>query len=368
VLEVVREAEAALAKPGGYPDKEYLPITGDPEFVSLVTSLAFGSESAVVKERRVAGAQSLSGTGALRLASRLLGNLLRGGASGPGGARVYISDPTWAVHGQIFEGDGWATAKYRYWDAKSRGLDFAGMLEDLEAAREGDVVLLHACAHNPTGVDPTHEQWGLLADLIIRKRLFPLMDSAYQGFASGDLDKDTFALRLFADRGIELALCLSFAKNLGLYCERVGLCAVAVKTEAIAKAVHTNFSSIIRPMYSNPPAHGARIVKYILSRPDVFQRWQGELKIMSGRIIAMRKALRDELERIDPNKQDWSHITSQIGMFSYTGLTRQQSELMTSKHSVYMLQSGRISMAGVNTKNVARLAAAIIDVIQATKA
>jgi aspartate aminotransferase len=275
---------------------------------------------------------------------------------------VLISNPTWAVHNQIFEMEGMVVKEYRYWNASTRGLDFAGFIADLEAAASGSVVLLHACAHNPTGVDPTPEQWEQVAEVMKKKGHFTLFDSAYQGFASGSQDKDASAIRLFVSRGLEMAVCVSFAKNFGLYCERIGYAAFVTSSAEIAGRVQSNFSPIVRPMYSNPPAHGARIVKMVLSTPALKAEWESELQVMSGRISSMRKLLRESLERRG-TPGTWNHITDQIGMFSFTGLTREQSLAMTSQFHVYMLPNGRISMAGVNTRNVEYLAAAINAVI-----
>ena len=210
--------------------------------------------------------------------------------------------------------------EYRYWNPKTLGLDLAGLLEDLTAAPEGSVVLLHACAHNPTGVDPTMDEWKQIADLIRQKKHFPLFDSAYQGFASGDLDKDAQAVRYFAEQGFELFVAQSFAKNFGLYGERAGALHVVVKEAQYAAPVHSQLNLVIRASFSNPPKYGALIVASVLKDKALFDSWRESLRVMSGRIIAMRKALYDALvARKTPG--DWKHIINQIGMFSYTGLT-----------------------------------------------
>lgn len=210
--------------------------------------------------------------------------------------------------------------EYRYWNAKTLGLDLDGMLEDLNNAPEGSVILLHACAHNPTGVDPTMDEWKKIAEAIRAKKHFPLFDSAYQGFASGDLDKDAQAVRYFAAEGFELFVAQSFAKNFGLYGERAGALHVLVNDPKTAQPIRSQLNLVIRAAFSNPPKYGAMIVAAVLKDPKLFDQWRESLRIMSGRIIDMRQQLFDALvARNTPG--DWKHITSQIGMFSYTGLT-----------------------------------------------
>jgi aspartate aminotransferase len=236
-------------------------------------------------------------------------------------------------------------------------------MEDLGNANRGDIVILHACAHNPTGVDPTLEQWEQIADLCSNNGLLPWFDSAYQGYASGDLARDAGAVRMFERKGLEFVIAQSFAKNMGLYGERAGCCTVVSRTQEQAKAVQTQLNAVIRPMYSNPPKHGMYIAKRILENEGNFNAWVQELQMMSGRIIEMRQALRNALEKRN-TPGSWNHITDQIGMFSFTGLTPQQVEYVIVNHHVYMLSNGRISMAGVNTKNVDTIAAAFDDAIR----
>ena len=205
----------------------------------------------------------------------------------------------------------------QYWDAKARGLNLEGMLADLQAAPEKSVILLHACAHNPTGVDPTNEQWKQIAAVIRQKNHLPFFDSAYQGFATGDLERDAWALRYFVKEGFELLAAQSFAKNFGLYNERAGTINFVCSSAQQAKVVLSQVKMVIRPNYSNPPAHGSRIVAIVLSDPQLYAEWKEELKGMSGRINAMRKELRGALEK-SKTPGDWSHITGQIGMFSFT--------------------------------------------------
>eukprot|EP00483_Globobulimina_turgida_P000331 UN00331 len=241
------------------------------------------------------------------------------------------------------------------------------MLLDLQTkGNRGDVVLLHACAHNPTGVDPTKQQWFKIADTIQQCGLVPFFDCAYQGFATGDLDADAFAVRLFEQRGFNFFLAQSFAKNMGLYCERAGCASIITSSAATAKACMTQLCSIIRPMYSNPPAHGSRIAKAILSNSDNYAAWKEEMLAMSGRIMAMRHRLRARMEKLG-TPGTWNHITDQIGMFTFTGLTEKQVDVMINKHHIYLLSSGRISMAGVSSSNVDYIAKAINDVVNNIK-
>jgi len=243
------------------------------------------------------------------------------------------------------------------------GLDYDGMLEDLRGAPEGAVVLLHACAHNPTGVDPTIEQWAGILEVVKSGNLLPFFDSAYQGFASGDLDRDGASLRMFADAGLEMLLAQSFAKNMGLYGERVGALHVVLGSASVSEPVASQLRVTARAMYSNPPKHGAAVAAAILTSPDLFARWRQELKGMADRIISMRHKLREELLAIGA-PGNWDHIVKQIGMFSYTGLSPQQVDYMSANWSVFMTRNGRISMAGLSLNSCKRLAEAMCDAIK----
>lgn len=223
-------------------------------------------------------------------------------------------------HHKVFAAAGFTDLRtYRYWNAATRSIDFAGYLEDLNNAPEGAVIILHACAHNPTGSDPTQEQWKQIADVMETRKLFAFFDSAYQGFASGDPIRDAFAVRYFVERGFELFCAQSYAKNFGLYCERVGNLSVVQKTADTAAATKSHLTLLVRAMYSNPPAFGARIVGTILNDETLRKEWYECIKIMSNRILKMRRALFDELTRLG-TPGTWNHIIDQIGMFSYTGL------------------------------------------------
>eukprot|EP00658_Telonema_sp_P-2_P000628 TRINITY_DN10233_c0_g1_i5.p1 TRINITY_DN10233_c0_g1~~TRINITY_DN10233_c0_g1_i5.p1 ORF type:complete len:318 (+),score=89.04 TRINITY_DN10233_c0_g1_i5:264-1217(+) len=314
-----------------------------------------GLDAPPIKENRVATVQTLSGTGGLRIGAAFIKAFFQG-------KKVFVSSPTWGTHNSILAQAGVEKGTYRYWNAAGRNLDYDGMLADINAAPAGSIMLLHACAHNPTGVDPTPAQWKGISDAIKANGHIAWFDSAYQGFASGDLDKDATAVRTFLADGHDIMASVSYAKNFGLYGERIGSFSVCCGSPQNAADVLTRLDIIIRNLYSNPPLHGMRIVKTILTDPALTQTWREEMKMMSSRINDMRIALRGELERIN-TPGDWSHITSQIGMFSFTGLNAAQSTAMIEKHHVYMPKNGRISMAGVTSKNVKYIAAAIKSVI-----
>lgn len=252
---------------------------------------------------------------------------------------------------------------YRWYDAATCGLDWAGLVADLEAMPEGSVVMLHACAHNPTGVDPTREQWMEIASIMKRRALVPWFDSAYQGFASGNPEEDAWAVRYFVSSGHEMFVCQSFAKNFGLYAERTGCLHIVAAESTSAAAVSSVLESIVRPMYSNPPAHGARVVAKVLGDAELKAEWLAELADAMARVHRMRALLRAAVEaRGTPGS--WGHITAQIGMFSYTGLTPAQCERMVEEFHVYMLGNSRINVAGLNEATVPVLADAIDAVVR----
>lgn len=340
---------------------EYLPIAGLASFTSKAAELILGSDSPALSEKRSASLQTISGTGAVHLGAAFLAKYYRGNRT------VYLSNPTWANHNQIFGNVGLTTATYPYFNKSTRGLDFGGMTAALDDAPDASIVLLHACAHNPTGVDPTLEQWKELASLIKRKRHFPFFDCAYQGFASGDLDKDAAAVRYFTSEGFEMVIAQSFAKNFGLYGERAGcfhaIAAPHPEAPGTITRVASQLSIIQRSEISNPPIYGARIVSTVLNNDSLFAEWKDNLMTMSGRIISMRKALRNKLESLS-TPGTWNHITDQIGMFSFTGLSEAQVAKLRSEAHIYMTKNGRISMAGLNTKNVEYVAAAIDKVVR----
>lgn len=317
--------------------------------------MLFGWENNQIDCENVASAQTLSGTGALSI----IGEFLKKYKPGP----IYLSNPTWGNHNKIFAKCGLEVRQYRYFDKETKGLDFDGMVEDLKEAPAGSTVLLHTCAHNPTGVDPTIEQWKALAEVCKEKRLYPFFDTAYQGFVTGDLDKDGAGLRYFVEQGFEMVIAQSFAKIMGLYGERVGALHFVCGDKSTSENVLSQVKILIRTNYSSPPRHGASIASAILNVPKMRYQWLEELVKVTKRITDMRLLLRSKLEDID-TPGTWDHITSQIGMFSFTGLSPCQSEAMVAQHSIYMTKDGRISMAGLTTENVEYVAKAIKDVIE----
>uniref|UniRef100_A0A0E0GE32 Aspartate aminotransferase n=1 Tax=Oryza nivara TaxID=4536 RepID=A0A0E0GE32_ORYNI len=352
VLNVVKKAETLMLEKGE--NKEYLPIEGLAAFNKATAELLFGADNPVLKQGRVATLQSLSGTGSLRLAAAFIQRYFPE-------AKVLISSPTWGNHKNIFNDAKVPWSEYRYYDPKTVGLDFQGMIADIQAAPDGSFVLLHGCAHNPTGIDPTPEQWEKIADVIQEKKHMPFFDVAYQGFASGSLDEDASSVRLFVQRGLEVFVAQSYSKNLGLYAERIGAINVVCSTPEVANRVKSQLKRLARPMYSNPPIHGARIVANVVGDPTMFGEWKQEMEEMAGRIKNVRQKLYDSLSAKDDSGKDWSFILRQIGMFSYTGLNKTQSDNMTDKWHIYMTKDGRISLAGLSLAKCEYLADAIID-------
>lgn len=353
VYDIVRKVEEEMLHDGS--NKEYLPIDGDPVFNQGTKKLIFGEDCKILDN--IVTVQSLSGTGGLRLASELLFQTL------PKETKIYISDPTWPNHLEILKVAGFHNQMfYPYYDAATNSLNFKGLMDTLNTAPPKSIVLLHGCAHNPTGIDPTKEQWDEIVKLCKTKELIPFVDLAYQGFATGDLDNDAYLPQKLASEGMEFLISQSFAKNMGLYGERVGALHVICKSKEETPKVLSNLKTIIRSMYSNPPCHGVFIMKKIFSNPVYMEEWKKEVARVSGRIQEMRKLLYDELVAIN-TPGNWDHIIKQIGMFSYTGLTPEQCKSIVEKHHVYLTANGRASMPGINHGNVKRLAAAIKAVV-----
>ncbi|KAG8531563.1 uncharacterized protein KY384_003193 [Bacidia gigantensis] len=342
VLPVVKQADEILRKDPTL-NHEYLPIAGLADFTNAAQKLILGSGSPAAKEKRVVSLQTISGTGAVHLGALFLSRFYRRPSDQP----IYFSSPTWANHNQIFTNVHLPIKTYPYFSTETKGLDFEGMKSTISQALEGSIILLHACAHNPTGVDPTRDQWKEIARIIRSKKHFPFFDCAYQGFASGDLANDAWAVQYFVSEGFELCIAQSFAKNFGLYGERAGA-----------------FHFVTTERNQQPPAYGARIASLILNDPALFEEWEANLKTMAGRIIDMRKALRSKLEELNGKPESWKHITDQIGMFSFTGLTEKQVLKIREDAHVYMTKNGRISMAGLNTGNVNYVAEAIDKVVK----
>nr|OQO26847.1 Aspartate aminotransferase, mitochondrial [Rachicladosporium sp. CCFEE 5018] len=354
VLPSVRTAEQKIVQENM--DKEYAGITGVPDFTKAAAVLAYGKDSAPLKEGRIAITQTISGTGALRIGGAFLQRFY------PNAKAIYIPTPSWANHKAVFLDSGLEVKQYKYYNKDTIGLDFDGMLADIKAMPKGSMVLLHACAHNPTGIDPTEEQWKAISDAMKEGGHFPFFDMAYQGFASGDTDKDAFALRYFLKESHQPCLAQSFAKNMGLYGERVGAFSIVTSSPEEKAKVDSQIKILVRPLYSNPPVHGARIASKILNDPALNKQWLGEVKEMADRIITMRALLKENLEKLG-SKRDWSHITSQIGMFAYTGLGKQEMERLAQECSVYATKDGRISVAGITSGNVERLAQSIFKIV-----
>lgn len=309
--------------------------------------------------------QTISGTGALHLGALFLSKFY----PRPSHQSVYFSSPTWANHHQIFSNVNLPVQTYPYFSAETKGLDFHGMRSAIEQAQPGSVILLHACAHNPTGVDLTQSQWTDLAKLIRSKKHFPFFDCAYQGFASGSLENDAWAVRHFISEGFELCMAQSFAKNFGLYGERAGAFHFVTgpapdATETVAR-IASQLAVLQRSEISNPPAYGARIASTVLNDPKLFAEWEANLRTMSGRIKDMRAVLRAKLEALNHREGSWRHITDQIGMFSFTGLSEKQVLRLRADAHIYMTKNGRISMAGLNSGNVDYVAQAIHKVVEA---
>ena len=336
-------------------DKEYLPISGHAEFCRLAICLAFGEGSEVLINGLNATAQSLSGTGALRLGTDFLKRFF------PGNKIVYLPKPSWGNHTPICKFAGLDVGAYTYYDPECYGLDFDGALCDISKIPEKSIILLHPCAHNPTGVDPSLEQWKELSQLIKKRNLLPFFDMAYQGFASGDIDRDAQAVRLFLKDGHKIMLAQSFSKNMGLYGERIGAFTVVTDSQEEAAKVMSQIKILIRSMYSNPPLHGARIVATILGDSDLRAEWLKDVKGMADRVIWVRAKLKENLKKAGSTK-NWDHITNQIGMFCYTGMTPPQVEKLIKEHSVFLTKDGRISVVGVTSKNVEYLARAMHEV------
>ncbi|KAL5418649.1 hypothetical protein PMIN04_007268 [Paraphaeosphaeria minitans] len=365
ILPVVKKADDIIRNDPNL-NHEYLPIAGLTEFTSASQKLILGGDSPALKEKRVTSLQTVSGTGAVHLGALFLAKFYK-----PDSKRIaYFSDPTWPNHFQIFSNVGLSYKTYPYFSKETKGLDFDGFYNTIQNADEGSIVVLHACAHNPTGVDLTQDQWKKMAELIRAKKHFPFFDTAYQGFASGDLTRDGWAIRYFIEQGFELCIAQSYAKNFGLYGERAGCFHFVTSPSSDAQStvgrIASQLAILQRSEISNPPAYGARIASLVLNTPELFAQWEEDLRTMSGRIIKMRKALRSKLEELG-TPGTWNHITDQIGMFSFTGLSEQQVTKLREDSHVYMTKNGRISMAGLNTKNIDYFAKAVDKAVRDTQ-
>lgn len=348
-LKCVEKAERILAATDS--DRSYLPITGAPKYGQLVRQLILGPAAAELEPRAVT-AQTPGGTGGLRVAADFVAKHRPG--------TVWLSDPTWANHNAIFKAAGLAVKSYRYYDPAKRGLDFAGMQEDLRGAGEQDLVLFHASCHNPTGFDPTGEQWAALAKVQAERGFLTLFDTAYQGFGDG-LDEDVASIRAFARGNAPFFVASSFSKNFSLYNERVGALTFVGGSADETARVLSHLKVSIRTNYSNPPRHGGALVTTVLSSDELCAEWREEVAEMRGRLRDLRVRLVDALKAAGVTR-DFSFMLNQKGMFSYTALSPTEVDALTQKHGVYLVRSGRINVAGITSSNLPALAAAIADV------
>ena len=334
--------------------KNYLGIEGDEAYNKAVQELLWGTEHEILTSGRAGTAQAPGGTGALRVAGDFIHQHFPN-------ASVWLSDPTWANHPKVFESAGVPTATYRYYNPASFGLDFDALIQDLEQIPAGDVVLLHGCCHNPTGVDPSPEQWAQIADIITDRGIIPLVDFAYQGLGNG-LVEDAVGLQSLSRPGCELLVASSFSKNFGLYRERTGALTIVGKDATAVEKAMSHIKICIRTNYSNPPSHGAQAVATVLNDPDLRAQWDGEVKAMRDRINTMRVLFVDTLEAKGV-RRDFSFIAHQRGMFSFSGLTPEQVDALREKFSIYIVSSGRINVAGMTKDNIVPLCEAIAEVI-----
>jgi len=333
--------------------KSYLPIPGAPEYAAAVQRLLLGADHEILESGRAATSHTPGGTGALRVT----GDFLRQNLPD---ATLWLTDPTWANHPAIFTAAGVPTAALPYFDPATNGLAFEAFLAALEKVPAGDAVLLHGCCHNPTGIDPTAEQWKAIADTLAERGVLPIIDFAYQGFGDG-VEADAAGLRELCRPGAELIVCNSFSKNFGLYRERVGAVTFVAADGDDSARVQSQVKRVIRTNYSNPPAHGAALVRTILDDDELRTRWDAEVAAMRDRINGMRELLVAKLsEHGVPG--DYGFIRDQRGMFSFSGLTKDEVATLRDEHSIYLVGSGRINVAGITPTNVDRLAAAIAAV------
>lgn len=352
VLTSVKKAEQYLLE--NETTKNYLSIDGLADFARCTQELLFGAESALIATGRARTAQTPGGTGALRVAADFL-------AAQTGVRRVWVSNPSWPNHKNVFNAAGLEVCEYAYYDAEQHQLDFDGMLAALQEAKAGDVVLFHGCCHNPTGIDPTAEQWQQLAQLSLAKGWLPLFDFAYQGFARG-LNEDAEGLRIFAAAHQELIVASSYSKNFGLYNERVGAITLVAADGATADTAFSQVKYTIRANYSNPPAHGAAVVATILSNQALRTIWEQELTDMRQRIQRMRQLFVNTLAEKGAAR-DFSFIIQQNGMFSFSGLTKDQVIRLRDEFGVYAVNSGRVNVAGMTPDNMSALCEAIVAVL-----
>ena len=354
LLAAVKAAEKARLET--MPPRGYQPIEGLNAYNQAVQNLLFGAGSELLAAGRVITAEALGGTGALKIGADFLKRISPN-------AKVYISDPSWENHRALFESAGFVVENYPYYDAATRGVNFAGMKSFLEGLAAGSIIILHACCHNPTGADLSDAQWQEVVDVCKAKGLVPFLDMAYQGFADG-IDADAVAVRAFSASGLQFFVSSSFSKSFSLYGERVGALSVVTASKEESARVLSQVKRVIRTNYSNPPTHGGAVVAAVLSTPELRQMWEDELAGMRDRIRAMRVTLVDKL-KAKGVAQDFSFVVKQRGMFSYTGLTSAQVDVLRNEFGIYAVGTGRICLAALNSKNIDAVVDAIAAVLKA---
>ena len=352
LLPSVRAAELAVVENAGA--RPYLPMEGAANFRSAVQALLFGADHPAIQAGRIATIQGVGSSGGLKVGSDLLKRYFPD-------STVYLSDPTWDNHRAVFEGSGHSCETYPYYDAATGGLRFDELLATFKTLPARSIVVMHACCHNPTGVDLTQDQWRALVPVIRERQLLPFLDLAYQGYGDG-IDEDAFAPRLLADEGLSFLIANSFSKSMSLYGERCGGLSVVCPDAEQAARVLGQMKFMIRRNYSNPPMHGGQVVAKVLTTPELRAMWEAEVKDMRERIQSMRRQLHDVLAAKLPGR-DFSYFLTQRGMFSYTGLSPEQAERLKTEFGVYILRSGRMCVAGLNTRNVEATAQAMAAVL-----
>jgi aromatic-amino-acid transaminase len=351
LLQCVQKAESKLMEQQA--PRTYLPIEGLAQYDKAVQELVFGADSPVIQEKRAITVQALGGTGALKIGADFLKRFSPN-------SDVFISDPSWENHRALFESAGFVVNSYTYYDPATHGVNFEGMLASLKAMPAGSIVVLHACCHNPTGADLTQEQWGAVIDVVTSNGLVPFLDMAYQGFGSG-LSEDGAVVKRFVAAGGPLLVSNSFSKSFSLYGERVGALSVVAASAEEATRLLSQLKRIVRTNYSNPPMHGGKVVATVLSTPELRQMWEDELAHMRVRIKQMRDELVKKLKEKAPGR-DFDFVREQVGMFSYSGLTKEQVGKLR-EESIYAVDTGRICVAALNSKNIDRVVDAIAKVL-----
>ncbi|WP_435950751.1 aromatic amino acid transaminase [Psychrobacter sp. DM8] len=353
VLECVKIAEKRIAD--SVSPRPYLPMEGLPGHRKACQDLLFGKDAQVLKDGLVATIATIGGSGALKVGAEFINEWFPQ-------SKCYVSDPTWGNHIAIFEGSDVEVAKYPYYDKATGGLKFDEMIALFKTLNKNDVVLLHPCCHNPTGVDLTREQWDTLLNVIQEQELIPFMDIAYQGFGE-DMDSDAYAIRKAVDMGLTLFVSNSFSKNLSLYGERVGGLSVVCPTPDETERVFGQLAFTVRRIYSSPPSHGGHVVDIVMNDDELHEQWVGEVYAMRDRIKSMRLKLKSVLETNVPSR-NFDYLTDQNGMFSFTGLTPEQVERLQSEFGIYMVSNSRMCVAGLNTSNIDYVANAMAEVLK----